>query len=57
MTTYNVEDIFEDIPDDPDHVLFKIPPEITEKLGLKEGDKVEVKQEGDALIISKVQNV
>ena len=54
MTTYNVEDIFEDIPGDPDNVLFKIPPEFQEKLGLKEGDKVEVKQEGDALIISKV---
>jgi AbrB family looped-hinge helix DNA binding protein len=54
MTTYNVEDIFEDIPGDPDNVLMKIPPEITEKLGLKEGDKVEVKQEGESLIISKV---
>jgi AbrB family looped-hinge helix DNA binding protein len=54
MTTYNVEDIFEDIPGDPDNVLFKIPPEITEKLGLKEGDKVEVKQEGESLIITKI---
>jgi AbrB family looped-hinge helix DNA binding protein len=54
MTTYNVEDIFEDIPGDPDNVLMKIPPEISEKLGLKEGDKVEVKQEGESLIISKV---
>jgi AbrB family looped-hinge helix DNA binding protein len=54
MTTYNVEDIFEDIPDDPDHVLFKIPPEISEKLGLKEGDQVDVKQEGESLIITKI---
>jgi AbrB family looped-hinge helix DNA binding protein len=54
MTTYNVEDIFEDIPDDPDHVLFKIPPEITEKLNLKEGDQIDVKQEGESLIITKI---
>ena len=54
MTTYNVEDIFEDIAGDPDNVLMKIPPEISEKLGLKEGDKVEVKQEGESLIITKI---
>jgi formylmethanofuran dehydrogenase subunit D len=54
MTTYNVEDIFEDIPDDPNHVLFKIPPEITEQLNLKEGDQINVKQEGESLVITKI---
>jgi hypothetical protein len=54
MTTYNVEDIFEDIPGDPDNVLFKIPPEISKQLDLKEGDQIDVKQEGESLIITKI---
>ena len=28
---FNVEDIFEDIPGDPDNVIMKIPPEILER--------------------------
>ena len=32
---YKVEDIFEDIPDDPKNVNMTIPPEIMEKVGKK----------------------
>jgi AbrB family looped-hinge helix DNA binding protein len=40
--TFKVEDIFEDIPDDPENVLMNIPEEIREAVGLKEGDPVRV---------------
>ena len=53
MTTYKVEDIFTNIPDDPDNVLMKIPDEICEQLGLKEGDDVTIKMENGGLIIQK----
>ena len=53
-TTYTVEDIFTDIPDDPDNVLMTIPPEIIKHLGLKEDDTVDVTARDNSLIISKV---
>ena len=42
MYTYKVEDIFEDIEDDPDNVLMNIPPEILEQMGWKEGDTLNI---------------
>ena len=51
--TFNVEDIFEDIPGDPDNVMMKIPPEICEAQGWKEGDTLNIKVENGAIIISK----
>jgi formylmethanofuran dehydrogenase subunit D len=51
--TYTAEDIFEDIPGDPDNVMMKIPPEILEKNGWKEGDTLNVKLEDGAIIITK----
>jgi hypothetical protein len=53
-TTYTVEELFEDIPDDPNNVIFKIPPEICEAQGWKEGDTMSIKVEDGAMIISKV---
>ena len=53
MTIYKTEDIFTDIPDDPDNVLMKIPDEICKILDLTEGDKVTIKMEKDGLIIQK----
>ncbi len=46
--TFNVEDIFEEIPGDPDNVIMKIPPEVLEHTGWKEGDilNVSVDEEG-----------
>lgn len=52
--TFLAEELFEDIPDDPDNVIFKIPPEICEEQGWKEGDTLNIKLENGALIISKV---
>jgi hypothetical protein len=51
--TFLVEELFEDIPGDPDNVLFKIPPEICEQNGWKEGDTLNIVVENGALIISK----
>jgi len=53
-TTYLVEELFEDIPGDPDNVIFKIPPELCEAQGWKEGDTINIKVEDGAMIISKV---
>lgn len=52
---YKVEDIFKDIPDDPKNVNMTIPPEIMEKVGLKEGDTIKISY-GDqgTLILEKV---
>jgi hypothetical protein len=52
--TYLVEELFEDIEGDPDNVIFKIPPEICELQGWKEGDTMHIKVEDGAMIISKV---
>lgn len=51
--TFLVEDIFEDIPGDPDNVMLKIPPEICEQNGWKEGDTLNIVVENGALIITK----
>lgn len=51
--TFNAEDIFEDIPGDPDNVIMKIPPEVLESTGWKEGDTLTVTLENGAIHISK----
>lgn len=53
-TTYTVEELFEDIPEDPDNVMFKIPPAICEAQGWKEGDTINIKVEDGKMILSKV---
>ena len=40
--TYKAEDIFEDIPDDPENVNMNIPPEIAKEIGLVPGDAIKV---------------
>jgi hypothetical protein len=54
--TFKAEEIFEDIPDDPDHVNMNIPPEIAEQIGVHPGDTVRVLW-GDqgTIIIEKVK--
>ena len=54
MTTYNSDDLFEDIPGDPDNVIFKIPPEICELQGWKEGDTINIKVEDGKMVLTKV---
>jgi len=39
---YKAEDIFENIPDDPENVNLKIPDEIAEQAGLEPGDKLKI---------------
>lgn len=39
---YKVEDIFEDIPEDPENVIMNIPKEIRDAVGIKEGDPIRV---------------
>lgn len=51
--TFLVEDLFEDIPGDPDNVIMKIPPEICEAQGWKEGDVMNVSVENGVMIIKK----
>jgi antitoxin component of MazEF toxin-antitoxin module len=57
MKTYSVEEIFQNIEDDPNNVLMTIPPEIAEEMGWKPGDvlKIEILKEG-GVSISKVEN-
>lgn len=52
--TFNAEEIFEEIPGDPDNVMLKFPPEILEQTGWKEGDTLDIKLEDGAIIVSKV---
>ena len=51
--TFLAEEIFEDIPGDPDNVMMKIPPEILERNGWKEGDTLTINLEDGAIVISK----
>ena len=50
---FNAEDIFEDIPGDPDNVLLKFPPEILEQTGWKTGDTLDIKLENGAIVVTK----
>jgi hypothetical protein len=50
---YNYEEIFEDIPGDPDNILMKIPPEICEQQGWKTGDTLKIEVKDGAMHLSK----
>jgi hypothetical protein len=52
--SFKTEDLFEDIPGDPDNVIFKIPPEICEQQGWKEGDTISIKVEDGKMLLSKI---
>jgi len=52
--TFLAEEIFEDIPGDPDNVIMKIPPEILERNGWKEGDTLNIELEDGCIVITKV---
>lgn len=51
--TYLAEEIFEDIPGDPDNVVLKFPPELLERTGWKEGDTLDITLEDNAIVIIK----
>lgn len=52
--TFNVEDIFEEIPGDPENCLLKFPPEVLELAGWKEGDTLDISVENGQLILKKI---
>jgi AbrB family looped-hinge helix DNA binding protein len=57
IATYKVEDIFHDIPDDEKNILMTIPPEILEKMGWKEGDRLSIKvREDKSISITRIDN-
>ena len=51
--TYQYEEIFEDIPGDLDNCIMKIPPEIYERMGWKEGDQLKITVKDGAIHLSK----
>jgi len=50
---YNYEELFQDIPGDPDNYLFTIPPEMLEETGWKPGDILNISMENGAIVLSK----
>jgi len=52
--TFLAEELFHEIPGDPDNVMMTIPPEICEAQGWVEGDTLNIKVEDGKMIISKV---
>jgi hypothetical protein len=52
--TFLAEELFEDIPGDPDNVLMKIPPAILEAQGWVEGDTLHIEVEDGKMVIRKV---
>ena len=50
---YSAEEIFHDIPGDPDNVMMTIPEEIRNELGWKEGDTIKIELKEGALHLSK----
>jgi len=52
--TFKAEEIFEEIPGDPDNVMMKIPDEICEAQGWKEGDTLNIQVEDGKIIVTKV---
>jgi hypothetical protein len=51
--TFTAEEIFEEIPGDPDNVILKFPPAILEQTGWKEGDSLDIKLENGSILITK----
>lgn len=54
--TFKAEDIFEEIPGDPDNVIMNIPLEICEAQGWNEGDVLDIQlAENGSVVITKKQ--
>ena len=53
---FTAEDIFQDIPGDPDNVLMKFPDEVLALTGWKEGDTLKFVIENGTIVITKVDN-
>jgi AbrB family looped-hinge helix DNA binding protein len=55
IITYKVEDIFQDIEGDDKNVLMNIPPEVSERMGWKPGDKLKITVKDGAISIVKIE--
>jgi len=53
ILTFKSEDIFEDIPDDPDNVIMNIPPQVLELTGWVAGDTLQIEVKNRILSINK----
>jgi hypothetical protein len=51
---FTAEDIFQEIPGDPDNVMMKFPDEVLALTGWKEGDTLDIKIEDGKIIVNKV---
>lgn len=51
---YLFEELFQDIPDDPENILMTIPPEICEQANLNPGDTVNIEVKDGSMTISKI---
>lgn len=54
-TTYTYEEIFQDIPEDPDNCLMILPEEVIKKTGWKEGDIISYEVINGNLILKFVE--
>jgi hypothetical protein len=50
---YNVEDIFHDIPGDPDNVMLQLPPEICKELNWEAGTVLKVSVTETGIVLEK----
>ena len=50
---FTAEDIFQEIPGDPDNVIMKFPDEVLALTGWKEGDTLDIKLEDGKIIVTK----
>lgn len=50
---YNAEEIFEDIDGDTENILMKIPQEILNETGWKEGDVLSITNQNSTIVITK----
>lgn len=50
---FTAEDIFEEIPGDPDNVIMKFPDEVLKLTGWKEGDTLDIKLEDGKIVVTK----
>jgi formylmethanofuran dehydrogenase subunit D len=50
---FTAEDIFQEIPGDPDNVMMKFPDEVLKLTGWKEGDVLDIKLEDGKIVVTK----
>lgn len=51
---FTAEDIFKEIPGDPENVMMKFPDEVLALTGWKEGDVLDIKVEDGKIVVTKV---